>query len=560
MLRLRAIQTRKGLDGFFYGAVMIEKLLIVIAYLILTLVVGFIFRKRARRSSTEFFLAGRSVPRILLFFTMAATNFSAFTVFGFSGAGYRIGYAFYPVMGFGTGFMALALYIIGSKILILSKKRGYVTPSDFIIDRYNSSALKILVSTIMIVFTLPYISLQAIASGKSLNSLVGIPYLSGALLITIFVVLYVGLGGLRSIVWTDLIQGLMMILFVLAAFIIISRKSGGFAATNEAVFARMPELFSRPGGNEAMGMGIWFGYMFLWFVSVPMAPQIFQRFMVAKDRDSFKATIILYPIITTFLFFLTVSIGVMGRFSFPALPAAESDAIFPLLLGRYTGVFLSTLLLTGSLAALMSTMDSQLLSLTSMITIDFLKIKKKQVLKQRLIIAILGLLGFLIAIRPPQTILDFISDTTFRGLSVLAPTLIGGLYWRRANRYGALASIIVGEAVVSANYIRLVSFPGIRPVVPIVCITTVVFVVVSLLTRLEGENTEIVFNPDPNFVRWTPAFLLLFVLGNDFWAWAQRPHLMAGLPLWIWYYFALGLLVSGVFALALRKAGRRIEL
>jgi SSS family solute:Na+ symporter len=532
---------------------MIGKLLIVLSYLSVTLVIGFIFRKRARKSSSEFFLAGRNVSGILLFFTMAATNFSAFTVFGFSGAGYRIGYAFYPVMGFGTGFMALALYIVGSRILALSKQRGYVTPSDFIEDRYQSPVLKILVSAIMIIFTLPYISLQAIASGKSLNSLIGIPYLSGALLITVFVVLYVAMGGLRSIVWTDLIQGIMMIVFILAAFLIISGKSGGFASTNEAVFAKKPELFSRPGSDGAMGMGIWFGYMFLWFVSVPMAPQIFQRYMVAKNQQSFKATIILYPIITTFLFFLTVSIGVMGHLAFPDLPASQSDTIFPLLLARYAGGFLSTLLLTGSLAALMSTMDSQLLSLTSMITLDFLKIKKKQVFKERIIIGILGLTGFLIAINPPQTILGFISATTFRGLSVLAPTVVGGLYWRRANRYGALASIIVGEAIVFANYFKLVSFPGIRPVVPIVCITAIVFVIVSLVTRRNGENTEIVFNLDPNFVRWTPAFILLFVLGHDFWAWDQIPRLWAGLPLWIWYYFALGLLMCGVFALALRN-------
>ncbi|HUV08028.1 MAG TPA: sodium:solute symporter family protein, partial [Spirochaetia bacterium] len=246
------------------------RLLIVLVYLGITLVIGILFRKRARKSSTEFFLAGRDVSRILLFFTMAATNFSAFTVFGFSGAGYRIGYAFYPVMGFGTGFMALALYIVGSKILILSKQRGYVTPSDYIADRYGSPLLKALVSGIMILFTLPYISLQAIAAGKSLNSLVGIPYLWGALLITLFVVLYVALGGLRSIVWTDLVQGLMMILFILASFILIAQRSGGFAAANEAVFKEMPGLFSRPGGvgtgsGEVMGMGIWFGYMVLWF-------------------------------------------------------------------------------------------------------------------------------------------------------------------------------------------------------------------------------------------------------------------------------------------------------
>ncbi|HUV07388.1 MAG TPA: hypothetical protein VMX75_06640, partial [Spirochaetia bacterium] len=256
-------------------------------------------------------------------------------------------------------------------------------------------------------------------------------------------------------------------------------------------------------------------------------------------------------------FFLTVSIGVMGRASFPALPPESTDNIFPLLLGRFTGPFLATLLLTGSLAALMSTMDSQLLSLTSIISLDLLKIKKNHVLKERIIIALLGALGLLIAVRPPQTILSFISATTFRGLSVLAPTVIGGLYWKRANRYGAIASILAGELLVIANYLGAVDFPGIRPVVPIVALSGAVFVVVSLAAgsqaaRSGRENTRIVFAPDPHMLRWAPAFLVIFLLGNDFWAWNRTPHLLAGLPLWIWYFFALGILLSAVFYLCLR--------
>ena len=338
------------------------RLLVVLGYLIVTLLIGFIFHRRARRSTDEFFLAGRGVRKLLLFFTMAATNFSAFTIFGFSGAGYRIGYAFYPVMGFGTGFMALALHMVGGRILDLSRSRRYVTPSDFILDRYGSPLLKRLFSVVLIVFTLPYLALQAIAAGSSLDSLVGLPYVAGALLITLFVVLYVSLGGLRSIVWTDLIQGLMMIGFTLAAFALIARKSGGFAAVNRAVYQSRPELFSRPGLGGAMSPGIWFGYMFLWFFSVPMAPQMFQRFLAARDRNSLSTTVVLYPLITTSLFFLTVSIGLMGRHTFPELARESTDNIFPLLLDEYAGGILSVLLLTGSIAALMSTMDSQLLT------------------------------------------------------------------------------------------------------------------------------------------------------------------------------------------------------
>lgn len=214
---------------------MIIRLSIILVYLLITFTIGLIFRKKSAANRVEFFLAGRNISRLLLFFTLAATNFSAFTIFGLSGAGYRIGYAFYPVMGFGTGFMALSFYLIGHKILILSKSRNYITPSDFILDRYNSPSLKKLFSMVMIIFTLPYIAIQAIAGGKSLNALVGIPYFTGALLITAFIVVYVALGGMRSIVWTDLIQGLMMIGFTLAAFLIIAKGSGGFVRAHTEI-------------------------------------------------------------------------------------------------------------------------------------------------------------------------------------------------------------------------------------------------------------------------------------------------------------------------------------
>jgi SSS family solute:Na+ symporter len=530
------------------------RLAIILVYLCITLLIGMLFRKQAGRSSVEFFLAGRSLSTVLLFFTMTATNFSAFTIFGFSGAGYRIGYAFYPVMGFGTGFMALSFVVIGAKILVLSRERGYLVPSDFLYDRYGSVFLKKLFSLVMVVFTLPYIALQAIASGRSLESLAGIPYLLGALLVTGFVVGYVTLGGMRSIAWTDLLQGVLMLGFTLSAFTLIASRSGGFVGTHREVFSRFPELFSRPGGGGAMPPGVWIGYMMLWFFADPMFPQLFQRFMAARDRRALDRTVVLYPLITTFLFFLTVSLGVMGRGTFPGLGAGESDTVFPLLLGEYTSMVTSTLLLTGSIAALMSTMDSQLLTLTSIIAVDFTPRGRREVLKEKIIILVLGLAGYLIALKPPLTILDFISRTTFNGLSVLAPPVIGGLYWKRANRYGAAASILVGEGMVAAYYLGVLSTPGVLSFIPIIATSSAVFVAVSLCTSAPTENTHLVFPVPPARLAWAVPFGALFLLGTDLWNWGRTPVLAAGLPLWVWYYIGLGAALSITFHFFLKQS------
>jgi SSS family solute:Na+ symporter len=217
---------------------------------------------------------------------------------------------------------------------------------------------------------------------------------------------------------------------------------------------------------------------------------------------------------------------------------------------------LGTILLTGSIAALMSTMDSQLLTLTSMITSDFFKIKRKEILKEKVTIIVLGALGFLIAIRPPQTILDFISRTTFNGLAVLAPAVIAGLYWKRANKYGATASILIGEAMVFGFYYGIIQTRGILPVVSIVSATSVVLVTVSICTTSKDENTDMVFDINRKALAWIPLFALLFILGNDFWNWGRRPLLIGGLPLWVWYYIGLGIALSLVYKLYLDSIKR----
>ncbi len=538
---------------------MVLRLSIIVAYLLLMLGIGFLFRRVSSKNTVEFFLAGRSVPKILLFCTMAATNFSAFTIFGLSGAGYRIGYAFYPVMAFGTGFMALSFIVIGTRINALSRERGYITPADFMMDRYRSPLLKRIFSLVMIVFTLPYISIQAIASGRSLETLVGMPYWSGALLITAVSVLYVVLGGMRSDMWTDVVQGVMMLGLTLAAFVLIAMKSGGFVQVNHDAFTSTPGLFSRPGADGSLVPGVWLGYMLLWLFADPMFPQIFQRFMAAKDGGAIRTTAVLYPLITTLLFFLTVSIGVMGRAVLPGLSASQSDNIFPLLLQRYAGGALATFLLTGGMAALMSTLDSQLLTLGSMVTLDFGRIRRHEILIEKLAVAALGAAGFLIALHPPKTILDFINRTSFYGFAALAPAVVGGLYWKRATREGAIASIVAGEAVVVLSYLNVLRWPGVLPVIPVLVASVGTFVLVSALTRERGDGSIVAAVPRVAWA-WAALFAAFFVLSNDFWAWGRAPVLLLGIPLWVMYSMVMGILLSLAFAAHARwRPGRKLD-
>ena len=189
---------------------MFVKIFVLCVYFLIVLAIGFIARTRWKSTPESYFLADRKLGTLILVGTMVATNFSAFTVFGTSGAGYRDGYAFFPIMGFGTGFMALTFWIIGRKIWLVGRQHGLVTPPELVKQLYQSPFLSYLFAVVMIVFTIPYLALQPMAAGYALESLLGLPYFYGCVLVTGIIVVYTLRGGLRAVAWTDLFQGLVM--------------------------------------------------------------------------------------------------------------------------------------------------------------------------------------------------------------------------------------------------------------------------------------------------------------------------------------------------------------
>ena len=130
------------------------------AYLLLTLVIGIIGYRSQKNTPEDYFLAERKIGSIVLFFTLIATNFSAFAFLGLSGAGYRIGISYYPMIGFGTALVGITFYFIGYKVWLLGKEKGLITPSELIANRLPSQPLKLTFSAVMVIFTIPYLTLQ----------------------------------------------------------------------------------------------------------------------------------------------------------------------------------------------------------------------------------------------------------------------------------------------------------------------------------------------------------------------------------------------------------------
>jgi len=474
--------------------------LLLAGYALMTLLISIASFRSDTKTLDDYFLASRKVGTIVLFFTLVATNFSAFFFLGFAGAGYRIGYSYYGVIAFGTSMVALAFYLIGHKAWRLSQQHGYITPPELIGKTHNSTGLELLYLAVMVIFTLPYLALQPIGAGYILSNLTGgeIPYFVGASILTAFIVLYVYLGGMRTVAWTDVLQGMLMFVLISAALIVITQGLGGLTQANRQVYDLLPDLFSRQGLDGYYTPQKWFSFTLLWFFSVPMFPHIFMRFFIPKTDTSLKISIVLYPIVTAILFLFPITIGVLGHIPYPELHGKAADQILPMMLSAYTPFWLEGLVMIGAIAAFMSTMDSQLLALSSILTRGlYPRIIKRQtsfvsqVAIGRVLVAVLAILGLAIAYKPPATILE-IATQTFTGLAVLFPTTLATLFWRRTTASSCILSILIGEGMLIGFHTGVIPADlsgGFLALIPIMSVSSLIIVFGSLLSRSKGTRT-----------------------------------------------------------------------
>ena len=327
----------------------------------------------AQKVNTDaYFLADRRLQTGVLFFTLIATNLSAFFFLGFAGAGYRIGIAYFPMMALGTGVAALSFGSMGCRVRRITREHNLITPSELIGHLLPGEGPRLLVFLVMVFFTLPYLALQPLGAGYLLESLTGgaVPFAVGAGLLTVVIVLYVVVGGMRAVASTDVLQGVLMFLLMLLAFAAVAHGLGGVPQANRALLAQQPTLFSGAGLQGFFTPQMFASYLLLWPLCLPMFPQMMMRFFAAGDDRSLKQSMVLYPVVAGVMFICPVLIGMWGHLAFPDLAGRAADQVMPLMLERFSPQWLTGLVIVGALASFMSTLDSQLLALSSMVTRD----------------------------------------------------------------------------------------------------------------------------------------------------------------------------------------------
>lgn len=474
---------------------MIYVILSLALFFSILLILGYYAKKKSVDTTEDYFLAGRSFGPVVLFFSLVATNFSAFTFLGFAGKSYASGFGQYGIMAFGTGFMAISFYLIGRKVWQLGKKNGYITPAELVGKQLNSKVLRYMFMGVLIIFTIPYLATQAIGAGFLIMQLTEsmISWQFGAVATMIVLMVYTFFGGMRGSGWTDVLQGVLMITALILAFIFVSHGLGGIAAANTLSIEKVPSLFSRPGLDGYFTIQIWFSFMILWLFADPMFPQLFSRFYTAKNEKSLKTTMFLYPLTVAIVFFIPVVIGVWAHGAGLILSDAETDMVLPQMVRLFAPEGIYLFVMIGALAALMSTADSQLLSLATMFSHDLpFKKKSNEVKRGKIFIFLLvigAILFILLGYDPSEGIMGTLVKSTFSGLAVLFPTVFAVLYWKRTTALACILSILVGEVSIILFELNLVPSFGFLPAIWSVISATFILIVVCLVQyKIKGTN------------------------------------------------------------------------
>ncbi|MCE9682374.1 sodium:solute symporter family protein [Halomonas alkalisoli] len=420
--------------------------------MIIPLLVGVVSARKSQGTSEDFFVQGRAMGSVAVFFTVAATWWSAFAFLGSNATFYTSGPVYLTALAWNLlfGFM---YYWVGKRVWFLGKRFNYLTPSDLMGDFYNSEALRILVVLITLVFTVPYLQIQLTGGAYLIEVASGgvIPFWLAALLFYFIIIVYVWIGGIRAIAWTDVIYGALLFFGMMYAGYYISQQVGGPAALFAQLNQSSPDSLTMPGPNGNMGYSMWFSLFVIVAIGAFMGPQIWLRMYSVKSGRLFNLMPFLLGL-AAFAYFGSVLTGYTGVLLEPGLENA--DQILPVMLMNYAPYLLASLIMAAGAAAAMSTANSQIHAVSTVVTMDIYQRYVNRKASQARIVTIgrLSLVGFslaayILALTVPGLLVT-IGIAALAGTAQLIVPTIGAITWRRAHPMAAFWGLLAGVSCV----------------------------------------------------------------------------------------------------------------
>ncbi|MDR5860169.1 sodium:solute symporter family protein [Halomonas eurihalina] len=473
---------------------MTGSILIIVAFMVIPLIVGVVSSRQSQETSEDFFVQGRAMGSIAVFFTVAATWWSAFAFLGSNATFYTSGPVYLTALAWNLlfGFM---YYWVGKRVWFLGKRFNYLTPSDLMGDFYNSEALRILVALITLVFTVPYLQIQ-LTGGAYLIEVASngvVPFWLAALLFYFIIIVYVWVGGIRAIAWTDVIYGALLFFGMMFAGYYISNQVGGPAALFAQLQEGSPSHLTMPGPDGNMGYSMWFSLFVIVAIGAFMGPQIWLRMYSVKSGKLFNLMPFLLGL-AAFAYFGSVLTGYTGVLLEPDLENA--DQVLPVMLMNYAPYLLASMIMAAGAAAAMSTANSQIHAVSTVVTMDIYQRYVNRHASQARIVTIgrLSLVGFslvayILALTVPGLLVT-IGIAALAGTAQLIVPTIGAISWKRAHPMAAFWGLIGGVGcVLLLTYGASVSNPlGLHAGIWGLLLNTTLFVGLSLVFQRHDQD------------------------------------------------------------------------
>ena len=488
----------------------------IIIYLLMMILIGINYSKKNSNVS-DFYLGGRKLGPLVTAMSAEASDMSSWLLMGLPGVAYLSGIAdaSWTAIGLAVGTYINWL-VVAKRIRLYSQATGSFTLPDFFSKRYgdDKNLLTCVSAIIIVIFFIPYTASGFAACGKLCGTLFGTNYQLAMILSAIIIVIYCTMGGFLAVSTTDLIQSITMTIALFVVILFGTSVAGG----TDAVIANAKEL---PGylsmfqmHNAAEGTASPYSFLTIcstmaWGLGYFGMPHILLRFMAIEDEKKLKISRRIASVWVVISMTVAILIGLIG-YSISkagAIPMLEGSGQAETIIVRIADLLsshgvipalIAGVILAGILAATMSTADSQLLAAASSISQnllqDFFKIKiseKASIRIARGTVIAISAIAVVLANNPDSSVFQIVSFAWAGFGAAFGPVVLSALFWKRSNKWGALASMIAGGSMIfiwKYGIARLGGVFAIYELLPAFILATIVNIVVSLVTSAPSKD------------------------------------------------------------------------
>lgn len=415
----------------------------VATYMLVMLAIG-IYAARKAHTIADFMIAGRRLSLPLCTMSVVATWFGGAIMLGGAGAAYEEGMMGVIADPWGG---ALALLLVGLFFARVFRRLGVMTVADFMEQRFGRiPALGIAVHTIF--SNVMWIAGMLVAFGTIFDSLTNIPIETGIIVGAIIVFVYTAIGGMWAVALTDFVQMIIIIIGLIVLLLVVLTDVGGWGSISpqlaETTFRMLP-LENTP--------EYWLNYLRAWTIIglVDISAQsLFQRAAAAGSAQIARRAFLIGSGVYLAVGLIPVFLGIISTVTLPDI--GNPEFIIPELAKQHLHPLAITIFVGAMLAAIMSSTDSALLAVSSVVAKNLLPYVKRDASTKltlqvaRWTIPVVGGMAILVALKM-QVVFDLMVDSNILGMAVIIVPFILGVYWSKANRTGAIGGMAVGLVV-----------------------------------------------------------------------------------------------------------------